>query len=299
MCALRHAIASRLTSWIAVAEVPSVDPREPVRAERVPQALPYGMSAEGLGLHELADGAALRMGARSMPMASPRRFTLGAGRSAPLAPEPQQGPPTSSAKDALEELAESLRKPLDEAREMAHREIERLQRLVSELEEFAANLLRDLRRLDVPTKEARTRRHVMLEHLERLARDAHDASPLARPLMVVAERLGKLIRSLERETPSQQPLMLRGQVLPTPSRPTTTIEIFMTSDLDWAPGSEVTIANGSVDVVESGTTRRGEISAGSVVRVELHAAPDLVARSGHVEIQNGNTTLAVTLKDAD
>ena len=45
-------LATRRTSWIAVAEEPSVDPREPVRFERVPQELPYGMSVEGLGLAE-------------------------------------------------------------------------------------------------------------------------------------------------------------------------------------------------------------------------------------------------------
>ena len=47
---VEHAVSSRLTSWIAIAEEPSVDPREPVRTERIPQALPYGMNAEGLGL---------------------------------------------------------------------------------------------------------------------------------------------------------------------------------------------------------------------------------------------------------
>jgi Ca-activated chloride channel family protein len=41
--ALRHSIASRMTSWIAVSESPTVDPREPVRIERIPQMLPYGM----------------------------------------------------------------------------------------------------------------------------------------------------------------------------------------------------------------------------------------------------------------
>ena len=43
-----------MTSWIAVAEEPSVDPRAPIRVERIPQVLPYGMSAEGLGLIELS-----------------------------------------------------------------------------------------------------------------------------------------------------------------------------------------------------------------------------------------------------
>ena len=50
--ALEHSISSRVTSWIAIAEEPSVDPRAPIRVERIPQVLPYGMSAEGLGLIE-------------------------------------------------------------------------------------------------------------------------------------------------------------------------------------------------------------------------------------------------------
>ncbi len=48
--AREHSVSSRMTSWVAVAEEPSVDPRDPVRIERIPQVLPYGMSVEGLGL---------------------------------------------------------------------------------------------------------------------------------------------------------------------------------------------------------------------------------------------------------
>ncbi|MBI5068360.1 MAG: VWA domain-containing protein [Deltaproteobacteria bacterium] len=43
-------IATRLTSWVAVAEEPTVDGKAPLRRERMPQMLPHGMSAEGLGL---------------------------------------------------------------------------------------------------------------------------------------------------------------------------------------------------------------------------------------------------------
>lgn len=48
---VEYSISSRLTSWVAIAEQPSVDPREPVRAERIPQSLPYGLDAEGFGLN--------------------------------------------------------------------------------------------------------------------------------------------------------------------------------------------------------------------------------------------------------
>ncbi len=47
---LQHRIATRLTSWVAVGEQVTVDPGEAARAVTVPQGLPYGMSAEGIGL---------------------------------------------------------------------------------------------------------------------------------------------------------------------------------------------------------------------------------------------------------
>lgn len=63
---LDYGIATRLTSWIAVDQTPSVDPRSPTRREVVPQVLPHGMSVDGLGLRGvvgktrlgLAEGAA-------------------------------------------------------------------------------------------------------------------------------------------------------------------------------------------------------------------------------------------------
>jgi Ca-activated chloride channel family protein len=46
---LRFQIATRLTSWIAMSDQPAVDPTQPTRRERVPHALPAGMSVEGSG----------------------------------------------------------------------------------------------------------------------------------------------------------------------------------------------------------------------------------------------------------
>jgi Ca-activated chloride channel homolog len=55
---LAFQIATRLTSWVAVGEEPSVDPTKPMRRERMPHALPYGLSIEGLGLRRtLGTGA--------------------------------------------------------------------------------------------------------------------------------------------------------------------------------------------------------------------------------------------------
>jgi hypothetical protein len=51
-------ISTRVTSWVAVSEEPTVDPTRPVRRERMPQQLPHGMSAAGLGLRATSFGAA-------------------------------------------------------------------------------------------------------------------------------------------------------------------------------------------------------------------------------------------------
>ena len=47
-------IATRKTSFVAVSSKQTVDPTAPGRTETVPQALPYGTSAEGLGLRPAA-----------------------------------------------------------------------------------------------------------------------------------------------------------------------------------------------------------------------------------------------------
>jgi Ca-activated chloride channel family protein len=43
-------ITTRLTSWVAVSEETTVDPAQPTRRERIPQLVPQGLSAGGLGL---------------------------------------------------------------------------------------------------------------------------------------------------------------------------------------------------------------------------------------------------------
>jgi len=58
-------IATRLTSWVAISEEPAVDPSQPVRRERIPHALPAGMSIEGLGLRHGAPALASSFLARA------------------------------------------------------------------------------------------------------------------------------------------------------------------------------------------------------------------------------------------
>jgi Ca-activated chloride channel family protein len=73
-------IATRLTSWVAVTEEPTVDPAAPTRRVRVPQNLPHGMSVDGLGLR----GPAL-------PAGSVRYASAGVAESARLHARPMMG----------------------------------------------------------------------------------------------------------------------------------------------------------------------------------------------------------------
>jgi Ca-activated chloride channel family protein len=47
-------IATRLTTWVAISQEVNVDPAAPTRRELVPQELPHGVSAEGVGLRAAA-----------------------------------------------------------------------------------------------------------------------------------------------------------------------------------------------------------------------------------------------------
>ena len=91
----------------------------------------------------------------------------------------------------------------------------------------------------------------------------------------------------------------RGRVFPTPGRPTATVEVLVTSGLDWRPARTAMLADRTVDIVEQGTTRPGPVVAGSLLRVELSAAPEAVARSRSVQIGSGDSVLIIALDEAD
>ncbi len=85
---LDYRISTRRTSWVAVSQRVTVDPTKPTRRETVPQTLPHGMSAEGVGLRPAMPAAqpllarsGLAMPMMGMPGAPPT------GGSAPPAPE--------------------------------------------------------------------------------------------------------------------------------------------------------------------------------------------------------------------
>ncbi len=88
---LDHAIATRLTSWIAMTEATTVDPRGATRREVVPQELPHGMSIEALGLR----ACAMPMAASPAILADTTMCALPRARTSPRAEEERHayGPP--------------------------------------------------------------------------------------------------------------------------------------------------------------------------------------------------------------
>jgi Ca-activated chloride channel family protein len=68
-------IATRLTSWVAVTEEATVDPLQPLRRERIPQALPAGLSAAGLGLR--GQRTVMRLEARGLTLGGHSLQTYG------------------------------------------------------------------------------------------------------------------------------------------------------------------------------------------------------------------------------
>lgn len=91
-------ISTRLTSWIAVSDKATVDPRAPKRDEVMPQMLPYGMSAEGVGLRSGA------MAAGGAPMMARARLSVAAmPAGAPLlrADQGRAGAPPAADKSAI------------------------------------------------------------------------------------------------------------------------------------------------------------------------------------------------------
>lgn len=111
-------IATRLTTWVAIAEEAGVDPSQPTRREIVPHELPHGVSAEGVGLRAAAPAMAAPM-AKTMMVGGPMQRSVsadttlitgfGAG-AAGMAPPPPPAPaaPPARKKAAMKEAERNM-----------------------------------------------------------------------------------------------------------------------------------------------------------------------------------------------
>ncbi|MEO7113784.1 MAG: VIT domain-containing protein [Polyangiaceae bacterium] len=105
---IAYKISTRLTSWVAIDPKVSVDPRDPSRRVEQPQLLPYGVTAEGVGLRSPQQmmAAPPSMAYSSGSVMSPKRARMSFGsampppqsapRPAPMAPRGTGGAPPAA-----------------------------------------------------------------------------------------------------------------------------------------------------------------------------------------------------------
>ncbi|MCP3136804.1 VIT domain-containing protein [Pyxidicoccus xibeiensis] len=111
---LEHRIATALTAWIAVSEEPTVDATAPTRREVMPQELPHGMSASGLGLQ-------LSGGMVSRPLIQVRRIAPAASGAEPPSPPEFLGRAPIRAFMVVTEEPERTERPRRKPKRSGHR----------------------------------------------------------------------------------------------------------------------------------------------------------------------------------
>jgi hypothetical protein len=278
--ALRHTISSRLTSWVAVSEEPSVDPREPVRVERIPQALPHGMSVEGLGL-----SSPLSTSMVGHAMAMPMPSLLGT-------------PQTLGGVDRHEQPAQRsarVRAIIDETRAMARDGIDDLKPLIEEVERSLDVLSRASEDLTIEPGEFEARVHAVADKFARAADGVRNAASRVEKLFEqLRQRLLAALMQRKREN-GPGAVILQGRVFSRPGQRTATIQAAVTCELEWRPAQTATLGRSRIAVVDAGTTRPVPVVPGSMVRVEVAASPDEVVRAGVISIDCGEHRLIIAL----
>jgi hypothetical protein len=319
-----HAVLSRLTSWVAIAEEPAVDPRDPVRTERIPQALPYGMEANGLGLFGgIAGGIprALRMSARATSnIHDTGEMDVSALREA-LSARPPSAPLQSVARKARFDVLAQLRAvmkrlvSLSSRRDDTHRlfgsHVKEVVSLRDEIHARLSKLKAERSGIDRQWDRQGDRLERLLEDVDTsLATLQTESEQLGHAWASHFEAFNRLrdrieaadahLAQMEHEPPTaERRVFLRGRVLPTPGRLTVTVEISATIGFNWRPAGAVMLGGQHVTVIEQGTTRPGPIMVGSLVRLELSATPAQIARANYLEISSHDAVLVVALEGAD
>jgi Ca-activated chloride channel family protein len=236
-------ISTRLTSWVAVSRSATVDPRAPKRHQNVPQELPYGMSAEGLGLRAPVS----RIGATATAVLYQRSRSMGGAT---------MGEPPPTAADAPRSLDSVVLGEPDSERENA-------EEAMGDGGDVAGTL-------DDLTRHAPTQVTTPGGRSEQKSKKIEDEP---RPAMPSRPRAGKTVPPpATRGSPAKEPLR------DTPSGPRRlkarlvllkdgrlAVEITVDGNgLDWRPGSATV------------RTRDGSV-AGAAVNSALTTAPGMMA----------------------
>jgi Ca-activated chloride channel family protein len=289
-------IATRLTSWVAVSRDVTVDPRDALRHERMPQELPYGMSAEGVGLRA-PSAPSPHKGAASSGELATRSRSMAMPRSEPMARRPSAAPPPASIAMPKPAMPMSRSMPAPEAEERSALRAPSLgfEDAPEEEESFASGRLEDLAPPRAAKSESAREEGGFLDKVKRVlgfgSDDARDggakdraappppAAPPAPPpppprRPSVPAKTIDLRAPLGKARPGKAGRTLRGRVV-IHSAVALVIEILVKDHaLDWAPGataqielSDGTTITATVDLTK--TTRPGSIADGASARLAL------------------------------
>jgi len=235
---LRYGISTRLTSWLAMTENTTVNAGDPTIRETVPQELPYGMTAEGVGLRSPAPAPVM---AQSISFRGPARRRMkrrpspagGAPPPAPKAMAPlsmfdEEDAEMASVDMPIEAEVESKKSP---ARELVQRIIDTVTGALPKPEPAPEP---EAHKEDKPTKRAKK----------------------------------KIVRRRAR-TPRTDPTRIKA-VVKLNSYGKLVVEFTMPALENWKPESiEVELPNGDNFTSKTlpGTTTTGTIEAGRTVRL--------------------------------
>lgn len=253
---LRFQVSTRRTSWVAVSAQAMVDPTAPSRAELVPQALPHGMSVEGLGLRSAAGAPQGRT--MMAPLAVQSAMAPGAAGGAP---------PMPSARPAK---AKRIRR-----RASAPRRTGALPPPAPEPQADSP--------VPPPAAPAMERAEAPAEVEDAVAMSILDESADGESLELRADLAEDLDEVLDEEEPQERvqravaPRRLRGRiVLATASQLVVEIEVGG-AHLDWTPPATVTVRTdrGPVTLAldPARSTRPSTLSSGQVLRLVLAPLP--------------------------
>ncbi|MBI4957145.1 MAG: VWA domain-containing protein [Myxococcales bacterium] len=264
---LAFQLATRMTSWVAVSTERTVDPREPLRRTTIPQELPHGMSAEGLGLRAARPALAGYALAGGPAQAV---FAPGAAPARAYAPPAPSEAPADDALFSLHELAE-----LEQEREKR--------------EELAPP--RPVRAAGRP----RTR-----------PAPAEPAAAEPQKQKAKSGLFGRVADGLRRAFSAGEaaPLAVVGRVV-VHDDAGFVVELELPEPLEWAPEAVVVVlADGTrvaAEVLVELTTRAGAHAAGVAVRLALQArsrlegGTDWIVHPERIELRSAGRQVVIAL----
>ncbi|MDP1827297.1 MAG: VIT domain-containing protein [Archangium sp.] len=304
-------ISTRMTSWVAVSARQMVDPRAPRRTETMPQALPFGMSAEGLGLRS----------STAAPMG-------GAGAVAAAAPMGMKGKARSMAAPVMSKLSMPRQEEAERSRADDKAATGSFAAVPpAEADEPAASYdgmsldEGDAEELNAPADRLSTRTGGIAPPARRSAPESkRDEGPPPPPknqkkegLVDLAKRLFQRSSEKQKDESSKVPAPGAAPKAPEPAPAATRrlngklrrqgkrliIEIDVTSPIKWAPGGEarLELSDGTTvkaPVVMAMTTAEGEYGLGLIITLVLEV-DERVGEPATIHLSNGNEVLEIVL----